>query len=125
MFNMDKHLEEESKKLVIKPGVAYEDHDIFKFLCKATKKWGLYILFGEEEEGEDVLEFLNRVEKDSGGLVKRGDSTNAFFDGYAYFLYDTEEEMRDAYNGVSGKDSGGVVYALTCSNGGVWLTENT
>jgi len=102
-------------------------HDAFQALCKATKKWGVAISFGDVEDYADV-------EKAAPYLTLEDDFQIIISDGRGIILCDTEEEMNSIFHQTVGDDgptelnsyNGPVrVYALTCSPDGKMLTENT
>lgn len=99
-------------------------------LCRATKKWGLYIsIFRPEEvpipEVAQACSFLD-LDIDAHGQITIDES--------GYFLFDTEKDMERHFDMCVGDDgptelnkySGRIsVYALTCDPNGGTLDENT
>lgn len=97
-------------------------------LCKATKKWGMFISFCIYPE---CSYSYSELEKAAPYLK---DQTQFFADESGYILFDSEEEMWRAYDQTVGDDgptesnkySGPAkVYAITCDPDGQFGTENT
>jgi len=94
-------------------------------LCVLSKKYGMYISFDDSDNPSEVCEaapYLDFIEHHQ-----------TFMDGYAWLLFDSEEEMLDCYEKTVGDDgptrlnpyNGKVsVYALTCSPKGELANEN-
>ena len=99
----------------IQPGQDYDHNSMFQLLCKSVNKWGLYLWWLENND-EDVAGYIDRVVKNSGGLLNR--DSDSLFNDSAYFLYDTEDELKKAFDGISDVDE---MSALTISNKGVWF----
>jgi len=101
--------------------------DVLMVLCKATAKWGLYIKYnGPEYDFNAMLGAASFLDVDRDYQV--------LAEGRAIVLFNTERAMRIAYKKVVGDDGPtklnaytgpGNWYALTCSNTGKLLTENT
>lgn len=102
-------------------------HDvILSKLCAATKKWGMYISCAEFLGYEHlVAPYLDPEDEAHYQIID---------DGAGFILFNTKEEMEDAYNRTVGDDGptelnpydGPIrVYALTCGPDGELLTENT
>ena len=100
--------------------------EMLSALCKARKKFGMYINFYEDQSWSETkkaapyLDFLTNHQ--------------IFLDGQAWLLFDSEEEMLIYYNQTVGNDGPTIlnkykgkasVYALTCSPTGELLNENT
>ena len=108
--------------------------EIFELLCKSTNKWGLSLSFDWVWLEPTVDDVLSEIEKATNGRLVMYNDTQCIMDGYAVFLFDSEDEMLEAYEDIVGDDGptarnsydGPVrIYALTCSNEGVTLNENT
>lgn len=100
-------------------------------LCKATKKWGMYIsIYVPDDIWDDVSKAAPYlVETDDGNS-----SAQLISDRSGFILFDTEKEMLDTYELTVGDDGptdtnkydGPVhVYALTCYPDGQTGNENT
>lgn len=102
-------------------------------LCKATKKFGMYISGNNYDEmswDEMVKAAPYLGEKDEQGGYKY---FNVLLDDYAILIFDTREEMEYHFNLTVGDDGPTKLnpyngparwYALTCNNGEL-ETENT
>ena len=109
---------------------AFDQTSVLEELCRATKKWGLYIAIFRPKE-VDVLEVLQAC---SFLDADKDEHAQIIFEECGYFLFDTEEEMDKHFemcvgdegptklNKYSGKVS---VYALTCSPLVGLLSSNT
>ena len=102
-----------------------EKTEVFKLLCKLSKKFGMYIMFGEDEDWGEVIKAAPYLTLDN---------YQTLMEGRAIILFDNEEEMLDCYEKTVGDDGptkknqyvGKVrVYAVTCSSEGELLNENT
>lgn len=100
--------------------------EILLALCKAKKKFGMYIYFYEDQSWSET--------KKAAPYLDFSVSHQIFIDGQAWLLFDSEEEMIIYYNQTVGNDGPtisneykgkAVVYALTCSPTGELLNENT
>jgi len=99
--------------------------ELFKAHCKSQSLWGLFVC----PAGEDISEVLQ-----SCPLLEWPKDAQSLFDGQHFFFYDTERDMRDAYDFVVGDDGPTELnpydgpartYAMTCDPDGQLLTENT
>ena len=103
--------------------------EVCSVACRASKKWGVYISFDSEN-------FRNsEIEDATGGQVSDiYEDSQVMFYGQGLRLLDTEEEMMNVYHHIVG-DGGPTkfndydgecrVFAMTISNEGQILTENT
>jgi hypothetical protein len=96
--------------------------------CKATGKWAMYISWDF-----DLIQNILDLTK-AAPYLDFGQHTQVVSDECGILVFDTEEEMRDAYDRTVGDDgpteknpySGNIrVYALTCSPTEGLLNENT
>lgn len=97
---------------------------VLSALCKAKNKFGIYVSHQQGQsngaenfgkaipflQGDDLVEFWHR--------------------GWAYLLFDTEDQMLSSYQQIAGDDCWTTefdhrVYACTCGPDGVCMTENT
>ena len=103
--------------------------DLLCALCRAHRKWGIYISFDCDQEMAEVLKAAPYLaELDVGSRI------DLFVCGFGYFLLDSEEECYKHYNQTVGDDGPtktnsyngpAKVYALTCSPNGILLSVNT
>ena len=100
--------------------------DILSMLCKAQNKWGMFLSFGNETDGDEILKAAPYLSHDRFFHVR--------FNFGGYIFADTEEEILDLYNQTVGDDGPtdrnpyrgpASVYALTCDPAGLLITENT
>jgi len=107
-------------------------------LCKASKKYGLYLSFQEEpfssKEVKKACPFLNFEDNNDVNYTEDQTDYQAYSDGHLFILCDTEEECHHLYNQVVGDDGptdlnkydGSCrVYALTINPNGEMENENT
>lgn len=104
----------------------FDKSKVLAELCKATKKYGMFISFSDEL-------LLHEVVKDAPYLAENCDQV--VNDGEGWLLFDNEEEMEEYYEQTVGDDGPlvnideesrlGLVYALTCNPHGQFETENT
>jgi len=99
---------------------------VFAALCKERKQWGLFLNFdavAEWDEVEKTVPFLSGREY-IGFLI----------DGEAFILCDSKEECQHLYDQVVGDDGHtklnpyngrAKTYALTISDDGLFMNENT
>ena len=117
---------------------------LISMLCAITGKWGLYISFDRNYEFElnnDKNAYRNKLRTEidlaTNGLIT-GDYRNkinydVYYESRGFVLFDTKEEMMQAYGNVVGDDGSETndydgplrVYAMTVSPAGTILTENT
>ena len=107
-------------------------NQILSALCLAQEKWGLYIL---PNTGDlDPKDWMAETAKAAPWLTCGEMNEVMFSSDGSYFLFDSEQEMKDAYNQTVGDDGptntnpyDGVarVYCLTCDPMGQCRTENT
>ena len=108
---------------------------VFQMLCASTGKWGVVTHFNTDYLDATYRDALGDLRKASNGrLTMEQDTGQCLLEGQAIFLFDTEQEMQDAYldfvgddgptsrNSYSGKYR---IYALTCGPDGQLLNENT
>src|SRR3990170_256054 len=111
-----------------------DSHSILSRLCKATKKWGMFISGWDwekaiENDGNKILAapYLD-FDSDQKNMVQ------VMGDCFGYMLFDTEEEMLRFYDMTVGDDGptktnqyngSNKVYALTCDSKGEFQNENT
>ena len=138
--------------------VPLSDLDLFSMLCKASGKYGLFLNHGFADldlPDEEYRKVNKEICAASGGIVSNEAVTytpenpmefwnsmegrimharmDALMDGRTFVLFDTEEEMRYAYENVVGDDGsetnpydGDVrIYAMTINPDGHVGTENT
>ena len=104
----------------------YDLHEAFQALCKATKKWGLYVSRQGDIEIEEDEKAVPYLSLDAHAQI--------LLDGCGIILCDTEEEMETLYNQTVGDDGPTEAnsydgparwYALTCDPNGQLINENT
>lgn len=107
-------------------------------ICKQESKWGVYLSWNVdyddktafEEWSKNISPILGKVLENMGPY----DDFYLFCAGFLMCLYDTNKEMYRTYFSVVGDDGPTAynkyngnfrIYALTCSNEGMLLIENT
>ena len=90
-----------------------------EFLCKNSKKFGMYCSWNPPDFQEEFGALFS-----SAPWIQEL-KTSKIMEGSAYILFDTEEQMWDTYRQTKGTDSNGIVYACLCDNFGEIITENT
>lgn len=99
-------------------------------MCKATRKWGMYISINNVDE----FNFLEQVKAAPCISRNTSEGMQILVDRGGFFLFDTEEEMEENFWMTVGDDgptvsnpyNGSVkVYAITCAPDGEFITENT
>ncbi len=119
----------------IKVSVPLDSMTIHQYLCKVTGKFGLYVGFDTEDFFKEFVENNkpDEISKATNGRLTFLNASDCIREGEALFLFDTEEELYDAYVDIVGKDgptkknsyNGNLlVYAMTISNEGEIWTEN-
>ena len=97
-------------------------HEVFKRLCAATGKHGLYVSWSETHFFGETIKAAPYLDRD------------IVFDGQCVILCDTKEERDNLYDQTVGDDGPtemnsyngpARVYVLTCDSHGNLLTENT
>lgn len=112
------------------------DSEIFSSLCRAHHKWGVRIAFICPSLDDRYLSDIREIEKAIPWIHRLNEKArwDLLCSGSGFFLFDTEQEMRDFYDLTVGDDgptklnhyNGQTsVYALTCSPDGQLLSENT
>jgi hypothetical protein len=100
--------------------------EILSALCKAKKKFGMYISFCEDQSWSET--------KKAAPYLDLSVNHQIFVNGQAWLLFDSEEEMIICWTRTVGDDGPTIlnkykgkatVYALTCSSTGKLLNENT
>jgi len=107
-------------------------------LCKASKKYGIYLGFEEEpfipKEVQKACPFLNFEDNNDVNYTEDQTDYQAYSDGHMFILCDSEEECYRLYEQVVGDDGPTKtnpyngpcrVYALTINPNGEMETENT
>ena len=109
---------------------SYSQLKMLQLVCKSLGKWGMMISFSDYVNPEgylipaEILEAAPYLDPDS----------QIVYEGFGYFLFDTEEEMLEYYGQTVGEDGptkanpykgGARVFAVTCGPDGQLLTENT
>ena len=125
------------KEFKIETNVPLDYHETFQFLCKAANKWGVSINYDPDwyiEGLQDGTFTQDEIERATNGRISSKVHIQCYGDGGAVFLFDTEEEMNNCYYDMVGDDGPTKrnsydgkfrVYALTCSNTGQLMNENT
>jgi len=118
-------------------------HEALCRLCKAVKKWGIYLFLDSDMDGvsfapneyKKAVPFLNFDGDNSDGLgVVNSDDYQCLCDGHMFVMCDSEEECHHLYNQVVGDDGPTKsnkydgpcrVYCLTINSNGEMENENT
>lgn len=111
-------------------------HRLVESACKSAGKWGLYLSYHSNSKEDRksnqsqkaVDRELNRIKNSLRDPTLKANnelSMALLCEGWALLLLDTEEEMLQLYKGVDGEDTGGLIFAMTCSPKGDLLNENT
>jgi len=109
--------------------------EALRLMCKATKKWGMYIgIPSLEEVPERVAAHFDTELKKAAPYLDLDDDYQIISDEMCYLLFDSEEEMQKAFDMTVGDDgpcrknkyNGPVrVYACTCDDKGELMNTNT
>lgn len=100
--------------------------DILSMLCVAQNKWGMFLSFKHENDGDEILKAAPYLSHDR--------FLHIWLSFGGYIFADTKEEIEDLYLQTVGDDGPtdrnpyrgpASVYALTCAPTGVLITENT
>ena len=125
--------------------IILDDTEVLQAVCKAHGKWGIMACFTFKYEGETPSLWRDDIYAATGGLVDIHSETGfcvgnalGLHNGSAaiYFLFDTREEMEDAFdNRIYGDDNadthsyaGGLLHTircLTCTPDGILERENS
>lgn len=107
--------------------------ELFQDYCKNNKKWGLYLGIGFKSMSPSA-EAIEETEEILKAAPYLKDFMTIVWDYGGFIVCDTEEEMKTLFNQTVGPngptsinpyDGPASVYALTISNGGTLLNENT
>lgn len=103
-----------------------DETQVLMTLCILSEKYGMYIGFIEQDNIPEIIEAAPYLDFSEHGQV--------FMDGHGWILFDSEEEMHDAFDKTVG-DGGATrlnpyngevrVYAVNCSPKGELMNENT
>ena len=123
------------KKYEIVTNHAMDNHEVMKALCKSANKFGLKISFLADDAIDTYKQdFSSEIKKASNGRLDLHRDSSCVFGGEAWFLFDTENELDEAYFDFVGDDGptkrnpydGELrIYALTCGPDGNLMNENT
>jgi hypothetical protein len=103
-----------------------EREKVLSKLCKLSKKFGMYISFDKDQIWPEVCEAAPYLDFEK--------HIQVLMDGYAWILFDSEDEMLDCYERTVGDDGptdlnpyngSANVYVVTCSPKGELMNENT
>lgn len=111
---------------------ALDDIQVLQLACEATNRWGLYVNIFIPDD----LPLENRIDEvlKAASFLNLEEHSQLIFDEHGWVLFDTQEEMEDAYwrcigddgpNDINPYDGPVSVYALTCDPTGQTLNENT
>ena len=115
-------------------GTPLNSIEIQQYLCKTANKFGLYVGFDPDYFYDFKYDEIQKATNNR--LIAHdeyGNTNKCVHEGQALFLFETYEEMFEAFKDIVGKDgptnqnsySGELrVYAMTISNEGEILTEN-
>ena len=117
---------------------AMETTGVFQALCRASGKWGLFLSFDADTYYDKYVAGRDVKKHDEIALATNKrltiSDTQIMIEGQAYFFFDTEDELYEAFDDIVGDDgptkrndySGDLrVYALTCNASGELESENT
>lgn len=99
---------------------------LMKLACRATDKWGVYIEIRPFDDLDEVLK--------AAPYLSVSDDAQIIADGCGVILCDSKEEAERIFYQTVGDDGPtetnpyngpARVYAMTCSDGGMLLNENT
>lgn len=121
--------------LEIKSGIPMNATTVQQHLCKAANKFGLYLGFDTDFYFDKFVanDKHDEIDRATNGRLTLKNASESIREGQSLLLFDTEEEMHNAYEDIVGKDGptkqnsydGELrVYAMTISNEGEIWTEN-
>ncbi len=101
--------------------------EAFADLCRMRNMHGLYVSSGSWFD--EIADRTDGIPPSCPLICLYLPTAQAFADGCAVFLFDTDEECRAAFDRVLGDDHRAPIqyrtYAITCSNLGDLMDENT
>lgn len=99
--------------------------ELFRLYCEASKQFGILIFTPDADDWSEVIKACPLL---------RINDYQILGDCIGFFIFQTEKEMKEAYEHIVGDDGPtklnkyngpARVYALTCDDKGVWHNENT
>jgi len=91
--------------------------EVLQFACKSSKKFGMFISFDRDASFEDIEKCVPYIDTFY--------HTQILLDGEGFLFFDTKDQMYKRFKETIGQDKDGIVYALTCDDQGILMSENT